>query len=308
MGQIQEIIDMVASANPDIETALVRCKILAKRIGYSPLAEWVDSEINGYSNSNSLPDYRKHRAHPVGIFTNGVYQINNKPLDRSVVGDDMFDQLSALHLRQGIRELSVMKNSPGLQLSLSHAEPYVNSLYALEMEGDYGFIGLHLSITPNVIEGVLGAVRSKLVDFLLEMEDIFPEDEDIKHPSAEQKREVAQAFTQIVIHQADNITIGDHNHIEDSSQRTQVNIQAGNTEEFIAYLESIGLDNEDVEEINPLLGYVYDGNLSSSQKLQLRQWVESRGAKLAGSLGKEAAVSLIVQALLQFAPAAVGLL
>ena len=61
--QIAEWIDNITQdlVNPDIklENSLRKTLILAYQIKNDTLKSWVESELNGYSNSDNVPDYRR---------------------------------------------------------------------------------------------------------------------------------------------------------------------------------------------------------------------------------------------------------
>lgn len=58
MNQLQEIINILSSGNEGLTNALIKTKVFLYSTGNKDLVEWVNNEINGYSDKNSVPEYR----------------------------------------------------------------------------------------------------------------------------------------------------------------------------------------------------------------------------------------------------------
>jgi hypothetical protein len=57
MSLLREIQNDLSSSGSDVPTVLRKCKILAARLGSNELASWVDFELNGYPESQPIPEY-----------------------------------------------------------------------------------------------------------------------------------------------------------------------------------------------------------------------------------------------------------
>jgi hypothetical protein len=57
MSLLREISNL-ASDDCDVTTLLRKCKILASRLSSKEFAQWVGCELNGYPESEALPEYR----------------------------------------------------------------------------------------------------------------------------------------------------------------------------------------------------------------------------------------------------------
>ncbi|MBA2598569.1 MAG: hypothetical protein H0V00_18260 [Chloroflexia bacterium] len=58
MGLLDDIRDGAIRCSSDIDGVLRQCLLLAAKLGHEPFRQWVESELNGYPDRASLPDYR----------------------------------------------------------------------------------------------------------------------------------------------------------------------------------------------------------------------------------------------------------
>lgn len=56
---IKTLITDIAYDNITLSQALTRAKLIAYKIDNEDFKLWIDNELNGYSNTNLLPQYRK---------------------------------------------------------------------------------------------------------------------------------------------------------------------------------------------------------------------------------------------------------
>jgi hypothetical protein len=62
MKLLDEIIGLLSSEGAPLTEALLKTKVLLHIIGRKELAEWVNSELNGYRETDTLPSYRTLRG------------------------------------------------------------------------------------------------------------------------------------------------------------------------------------------------------------------------------------------------------
>lgn len=88
MKIVDEIIDTLSSEGASLNDALFKTKVLLHRLGEKELVEWVNLELQGYKDSDELPEYRKMSMVVRGNISNGVYQHNNQalPISHQAIG------------------------------------------------------------------------------------------------------------------------------------------------------------------------------------------------------------------------------
>ena len=76
-----KVIKELASNEISLEVALNRLLIIASDIENDELAQWVENELNGYSDGAELPAYRViDNTHFVYSGINGRFKVENAPL------------------------------------------------------------------------------------------------------------------------------------------------------------------------------------------------------------------------------------
>jgi hypothetical protein len=81
MSLLREIQATAVDSSSDIATLLRKCKILAFRLGNDDFKNWIDQELNGYSEISDLPQYRKISVQSGGHFSGPFGSgLNNAPI------------------------------------------------------------------------------------------------------------------------------------------------------------------------------------------------------------------------------------
>src|SRR4051794_33659243 len=57
-GPLDEIRQRALDDDDNLTGLLRRCMVLGSQLRHKPLQEWVNRELNGYSQGDELPDYR----------------------------------------------------------------------------------------------------------------------------------------------------------------------------------------------------------------------------------------------------------
>ena len=80
MKLIGEIIEILSSDNGKLSDALIKTKVLLHQIGHKELVPWVNNELNGYPDRDTVPEYRILPAQVLVNATNMAYQITAHPI------------------------------------------------------------------------------------------------------------------------------------------------------------------------------------------------------------------------------------
>lgn len=239
--------------NPDIPASVVlrKAKILAASLRHSELDDWISSELNGYTDVSTMPAYRQTFPPLLGTFS-GPFgsMVSDYAIPVSLLPDFMRDTLNELPMAHALRELEAMAASE--TSVLRHNLPTEACILArdvVKLSGGYTLIEMHQPITRAVIEGIIDAVRTRFLDFLLGLQDINSEVLTSEEAlSALSKEQVAHTF---------NVTIqGDNNIVATQSTLSDISVQsirANDVDSLTAYLSSVGLTQEDITELKTAL-------------------------------------------------------
>jgi hypothetical protein len=102
---LKELIESLSSERPNLTDALMKTKVLLHQLGRRELADWVNSELNGYRQEASVPPYRVLNGELMAIVSNGVYTHNNVPLPTIHLGDELRSKLNQHETRESISAL-----------------------------------------------------------------------------------------------------------------------------------------------------------------------------------------------------------
>ena len=58
MKLIDEIIDLLSNTDTELENALIKAQVLAHKLGEKEIGAWIKSELVGYEDPTTVPEYR----------------------------------------------------------------------------------------------------------------------------------------------------------------------------------------------------------------------------------------------------------
>lgn len=176
MTLLREIQDAAIDSKVELAVLLRKCKVLAARLGNREFKQWVDNELNGYDDIESLPDYRVLKVNSKGHFS-GPFQsgLRNADIPLLCIPEELRKNISHSYLTQPIASIeALVKNCKDGILS----EPWNPDLVA--------YVGLNIYegmnclqawkvIPVSAIIAVLDTVRNRILNFVLEIEAEAPD-------------------------------------------------------------------------------------------------------------------------------------
>jgi hypothetical protein len=170
MKLLADLITELSSPQPSLIDALVKAKVLLHKLGRKDLAEWVNNEINGYPDDSPLPPYRVIPAQVKGNVTNNAYSYSDHPLPTMHLTKEQRKGLEELDMRDSIAVLEGLakQDKQGLQRPLPIE---YGALFNKALAGGYKVQQAWCDIGIGRFSQVIAQVRSKLLDFLLELSE-----------------------------------------------------------------------------------------------------------------------------------------
>jgi AbiTii len=167
---IKQIQDDILTPQTRLESILLNAKVLAHYLGNDDFKKWVKNELDGYS-PNELPDYRIKDTIIIGTFSNGVYVQKNTTIDTNDFAPESRDILSKMLMYQGVTSLEELAKKE--QVSAPLPRELINEYNRFNAEslsqGYYQLMEAYRPITGAAISQILGTIRSRLQDFILEI-------------------------------------------------------------------------------------------------------------------------------------------
>ena len=162
--------------NPDISLSNIfrKAKVLARQLKSDELSHWVDLELDGYKSQGDLPDYRILRTGCLGLYMNGVYQVQNYAVPLTLIEDeDIRKILTTLHVDRGVNSLEQLAGNFDGRITLSQDITNFVNLY-LRSSG-YGFLEIHYAVGSQDFSQILDTIKNRLLDFILKLSDSWTE-------------------------------------------------------------------------------------------------------------------------------------
>lgn len=190
MKLISDIINDLVDDQLSLSVALNKTKILATRINNSNLLNWVNNELKGYPNKNSLPAYRKTQGSIIGDFMNGRQHVSNYPIPLPDLGEEMEKEMHSFCLYDSVATLEVFTKNESPSLVFRFPDGVRNSLENI-LRGSNGpyfqLLNIGVTVPIHFVNQALAAAKDRLLDFMLELEKEFgieTEIEDLKRNSS----------------------------------------------------------------------------------------------------------------------------
>ncbi|MBQ5939862.1 hypothetical protein [Massilia sp. AB1] len=213
MKLLNDIVGLLMNEAGSLNEALLKTKVLLHQIGHRELVGWVTSELSGYPDDAELPPYRKVHFQVYGTITNGYHIYPRRILSARHLRKQFGDVFEVAQIAQAIGVLeknvsestaeSAMTKQFGPQVDKLLSEPYAGGYY---VEGSYSYIGI------GQIQQILIEVRSRLLDFILELQSevgMSVQEEDIKKMTI--SLDVPGMFGKAVFGDNTTILLGNHN-------------------------------------------------------------------------------------------------
>lgn len=177
MSLLREIQNSAIDSSTDISTLLRKCKVLAARLGNEEFKNWVDFELNGYPDIESLPDYRVLKVNSKGHFS-GPFQseLRNADIPLMCIPEKFRDVMSHSYMTQpAIAIEALAKESNGAGLAQEPWNPNFVALHADKIYEGRNCLQAWKVISATSFVAAVDAVRNKILSFAIEIEAENPD-------------------------------------------------------------------------------------------------------------------------------------
>lgn len=246
MELLDSIINDLVLTNEPLNNPLFKTKVLASRIRHMHLLEWVESELSGYNEKNDLPLYRKSRGIIKGTFKNGFAQYNNVEIPVGHLKEDILKMVSSISNYDCISSIEGLLDKRGVVITIPPRKKSFLENSIRKLGNPYfEFLHVYLEIPATFLPNIISNVRSKLLEFMLALEQEFGIEADITILS-KNNQTITQIMNTIINNSGDGAIInnGDGNNIE-----ANIKINQGNKEALKAKLIEEKVPVKDAEEL-----------------------------------------------------------
>lgn len=249
MSLIQDIQVALLEEDSKIQPILLKLRFLADRLGSDVLEEWVRHETNGYEENVETPEYRKTSITYKGTFTNGYQTLNNVSVAPYLIRKHAGDQWVDYNIRDSLAVIETMISTSGNGDGFSIDSGNLKLLIADKIyDNGTTCIELIAHIDISAFVRIISTVRTKLLDFTLELEKRVPVSSFIE---IGKRSEVSNSDTEKVTQITQNVFNAPINHISNSGAAASISVavQGGDPDSLRRALVESGLSSEDALEL-----------------------------------------------------------
>ena len=242
MKLIDEIIELLSSGGSDLTAALLKTKVLLHKLGEKELLEWVNGELQGYKDEDNLPSYRVLDVSVRCTVSNGAYRYNNKTVPLNHLDEEIRNLLTTCNLAQSIAAIEGYVGNDDLQMTIA---PEMSPLLSEAFTGGYQIESVWGIHSAGAMTQVVTEVTSRLLDFILELAEKFPEDlktDELRTKSKEFG--VSDLFNNTVFGDNTTIVVGDSN-----TQKVKNSVVENDIASLVDLLKSHNVLDADITEL-----------------------------------------------------------
>lgn len=275
MEKIGEWIDGIVEdlVNPDIKLSntLLKVQILASKLKNEKLKTWINYELNGYYGEGvELPEYRMIGASVYGNLQQdrfgNILRKSNSPLPVEVLGRELMIAIQKIPMNSAVSEMEELpQKGKTLQVDIPFS---VHQHISKKLSNGWYVTEAWQQFNTSSIDGILSSLKSKLLAFLLELNDELGSNANFS--IMDNKKAVDKLFDKTIgsiSGQTVNVSIGDQK-IQNLNQgdNSSANISQGDynnqcidskkkdeIEEVLKLIREniadFGLDQEDCEDV-----------------------------------------------------------
>jgi AbiTii len=208
MSLLREIQDDAVASDSDIASLLRKCKLLGARLGNAEFSLWVDRELNGYPDRDSLPEYRRLLVQSFGHFSGPFGSgMKNAPIPLSFLGAEFCEHMRYAYLAQPISAYSVLLH--GGSTPQENWPPELVAIVGAHIYDGMNCIAAWKVIPSNALAALVDTLKTRVLSFCLEIEAQAPDagEAPLNSPPLPQER-VSQVFTTYITGNVQNLATG----------------------------------------------------------------------------------------------------
>ena len=210
MQLIDELIELLSDEASSLTAALLKTKVLLHKLGHKELADWVNSELNGYADQAAVPPYRIVIARVRANVSNIVSRYRGHPIPLAHLPADVRNGLETKPLAQPLTTLEKLVASEGRVCIPIPME--FNHILGELLGNDFSVEQAWSEMSKADIAQISTQVRSRLLDFILELKEKvgdISEQADLK--KEQEGFDTAALFNKAVFGNNTTIIVGSNN-------------------------------------------------------------------------------------------------
>lgn len=268
MKIIDDLIDSLTDKSNSLTDILIQTKVLAFKLKNQELQNWIDHELNGYGTS-VVPEYRITPCEITGTISNGFQRVTNYIIPLINLSDNIEKEMKTVQIGQSISTLDEFVRKEKANGMYMNIPPEMYGYLSKDFENGFVIEYAKRQINRVQIIAIMTAVKSKLLDFLLKLNEELEIEEisDLKTP--ESKEIVSSLFNSSVFGNNTTIIVGDNN------EQSVKNITKGNFESLKRQLLQEGVEENDLNELAEIIDLDNPDVKNKQFGTKVKSWVST---------------------------------
>lgn len=252
MNLVEELRNDAINSEISLSVALRKAKVLASILKDDDFKTWVNYELNGYPEESEMPEHRIVKSENFGTFAGpmGSGQ-KNVGVPISKMNDDFQEMYTKTRFDMGVRELESMLEGGDSPTLIRRWPAAAVALWNMEYENasGYNLVGASSQIATSSVAAILDATRNKLLDFVLELQELDPEIINSEKAISELPKDKVHNVFNYSIYGSHNVVAGGQKVNQEVKQVVKENDQKS----LINYFENLGIEKEDLNDLENAL-------------------------------------------------------
>lgn len=206
MGMYEDLLNGLTNSSCQLQDIFLKLKILATRLKNTQLKNFVESELNGYDDTDNLPSYRKVSGVLMGTVENLAYRRPNITLPTMHLEKEGIKDIQVCVFPDKIIELEGYSEEKDLNKPIP---PEFYDVLSKTLENGYRVTNAYVPISNAQVKGVLAGIRNAVLDLMMSMEEQFTQtelDKLFQNPTKEQLDKANPIINQFFITSFGNST------------------------------------------------------------------------------------------------------
>jgi hypothetical protein len=281
---------------------LRKCIILAHQLKNERLKIWANEELNGYSDIETLPDYRVLPASATGLFVGPGWARFQQGIPSVVLEKEHRKFAETVHVAQSIGTLESSLESGSDPNLLFPWSANLVAYYQDKLQSGWQLFSAHQTVPKSVIAGIVDTVRTRVINMTLEIKsEVGGKDEDLKEVSPEESKKVDQTIVNNIYGGNVYLSGGHSTMTATTIQQQQQNIVAGDWGQLERALKDAGIAGPELKELSAAVEA--DGNHKLKENGSVVKWIKAAAPKvLTGGvkMGVEVGKAVLTEMLMQY--------
>ncbi|EKK5245928.1 hypothetical protein ACI00O_003600 [Cronobacter sakazakii] len=274
MINIESIISDLTSGSEGVTEALLKTKVLLFSLKSKEPVAWVNHELTGYPKDAELPSYRVVRTRVLIDANNFTRSYKGLELPLSHFNDEQYDKATLSRIDFSISQIEKILREAGDAPTIQQPIPIEFArYYAPRVDNSYEITCLYRDIPIHCLTSIITQVRSKLLDFLLELSYKLDEIHGDSMVDKAKKVDAAAIFSNAIFGPNTTINFGNDNNITINNIINKFDFEALKNE-----LRSNSISDEDIEELR--ISLVEDDRIGNKPEKSYGPHVSSWFAKM----------------------------